>query len=116
MGGDGDIVSCWRGVLSPHLAHCGDPGLQTVCSVCGKMLDSSAREDEFKGKWKPEGQMRSGGQQGKMRALPGWVLVRVRMERGVLPVKVTWISRWGAYTQTYNILGLEKAEGFRAAL
>lgn len=32
------------------------------------------------------------------------------------PVKVTWISRWGAYTQTYNILGLEKAEGFRAAL
>lgn len=60
--------------------------------------------------------MRSGGQQRIMRALPGWVLVRVRMERGVSPVKVTWISRWGAYTQTYNILGLEKAEGFRAAL
>lgn len=116
MGGDGDVVRCWRGVLLPHLAHCTDPGLQTVCSICGKMLDSSPSEDEFKGKWKPAEKMRSGGQQGTMRVLPGWSQIRAGVERGVSPVKVTWISRWGAYTQTYNILGLEKAEGFRAAL
>lgn len=33
---------------------------------------------------------------------------------GLLPVKVTWVSGWGAHTQTYNILGLYEAEGFRA--
>lgn len=33
----------------------------------------------------------------------------------MVPVEVTWVSRWGAHTQTYNILGLNEAEGFRAA-
>lgn len=59
---------------------------------------------------------RSGGQQGTMRGLPGWAQSRAGEERAVSPVKVTWISRWRAYAQTYNILGLEKAEGFRATL
>lgn len=32
-----------------------------------------------------------------------------------LPVEVTWVCGWGTHTQTYNILGLDEAEGFRAA-
>lgn len=32
-----------------------------------------------------------------------------------LPVEVTWVCGWRTHTQTYNILGLDEAEGFRAA-
>lgn len=40
---------------------------------------------------------------------------RGRWGEGVLPVEVTCVSGWGAHAQTDNILGLDEAEGFRAA-
>lgn len=103
---------CARGLSLPHLAHCTGPGLQTVSSICTKMLDPPPSEDELKGKGEPAETMRSGPRWGSRSGCQAgdW-----EEHRELLPVKVTGISRWGADTQTYNILGLDEAEGFRTA-
>lgn len=47
-----------------HLAHSAGPGLQTVSSICAKMLDPTPSEDELKGKGEPREQVRSGRRMG----------------------------------------------------
>lgn len=64
---------------------------------------------------------RNGGPGGEWGPAGGWQAQDQEGQRGVqgaqvqLPVKVTWVSGWGTNTQTYNILGLDEAEGFRTA-
>lgn len=48
-----------EGALLSHLAHSTSPGLQTVSSICAKMLDPPPSEDELKGKGEPGEKMRS---------------------------------------------------------
>lgn len=108
----------WEGSLLCHLAHSAGPGLQTVSSICAKMLDPPSSKDELKGKGKPEEKKRLGRRMGAMDGASGSGSGREKGSSmstgGLLPVKVTWVSGWRAHTQTYNILGLDEAEGFRA--
>lgn len=83
------------------------------------MLDPPPSEDELKGKGKPREKVRSRRRMGTRKGLAGSASGRAKGEcrehRVQLPVEVTWVSGWGTHTQTYNILGLDEAEGFRAA-
>lgn len=59
----------WEGSLLCHLAQGAGPGLQTVSSICAKMLDPPSGKDELKGKRKPEEKMRLGRRMGPWRGL-----------------------------------------------
>jgi hypothetical protein len=72
------------------------------------MLDPPPSEDELKRKGEPVEKVRSGRRMGASQVGNG-------RAQTLLPVEVTWVSRWRAHTQTYNILGLDEAKRFRAA-